>query len=309
VNTSSTDATRAATPRLSVIVVSFNRQALLRQCLDALVSQATPAVDIVVVRDRTASDNSRIDALRASFPTVRWIDADAGCTVPRMRALGIDSTQSDIVGLLEDDCVVEQGWCQAALAAHATSDVAIGGAVEPGPYTRALDWAVYFCEYARFMLPLPNPPVALAGNNVTYKRAALNRASIRSRDGFFDVFVHWTWQQERQPMRNEHTIVVRNVNSWSRSHVTSVPYHHGRAFAGRRFERRSASRRIAFALLVPFLPAVKVARVAGEVIRRRRLLGPLIRAFPWLVLFMISWSVGEGVGTLAGPGGSGSRWR
>ena len=307
-NSSSTDATRAATAQLSVVIVSLNRASLLTRCLDALVPQATSEIEILVVRG-TASDGGTIDTLRASFPRVRWLEAEAGCTVPRMRTLGIDSSRGDIVGLLEDDCVAEQGWCRAALAAHATSDVAIGGAVEPGPYTRALDWAVYFCEYGRFMLPLPNPPMALAGNNVTYKRAALNRVSSQWRDGLFDVFVHWAWQQEGQPMSNEERMVVRNVNSWSRSHVTSVPYHHGRAFAGRRFERRSTSRRIAFALLVPLLPVVKVARVAGDTIRRRRLFGPLIRAFPWLVLSTICWSIGEGVGALAGPGGSESRWR
>lgn len=105
--------------------------------------------------------------MRERFPAVRWIDAPPGSPVPWLRAAGIAESRGEIVGLLEDDCVVNPGWCLAAIDARVSPDVGVGGAVEPGPYAKTLDWGVYFCEYGRFMLPVrktSHPP--LPGNTM-----------------------------------------------------------------------------------------------------------------------------------------------
>lgn len=39
-------------------------------------------------------------------------------------------------------------------AAHESSDLIVGGAVDPMPQRSLVDWAAYFCEYGQFMLPL-----------------------------------------------------------------------------------------------------------------------------------------------------------
>jgi hypothetical protein len=299
------------TPRLSVIVVSFNGEALLTRGLAALTAQATPdAIEIVVVADWHRPGGAPSEPLRSRFSEVQWLEAPDGCTVPRMRWLGMQASQGEIVALLEGDCVVENGWCRAVLDAHRANDVAIGGAIEPGPYARALDWAVYFCEYGRFMLPLPSGrDVVLPGNNVAYKRSALSQLPTGSADGFHEVFVHWAWQAAGLPMRADPALVVRNVNSWSLAHVTHVPYHHGRAFAGQRFAALPAWRRAAMGLLSLPLPVLKVWRIVRDTVRRRRLLGRLVQALPWIAVFTTSWSIGESVGCLFGPGDSASKWR
>jgi hypothetical protein len=290
-----------------VIVVSFSEPRRLLACLDALsVDAAAAAIEIVVVRSARAAP---IDAgcSPEAFARVKLIVADA--TVPQMRSMGIEASCGDIVALIEDDCVVARGWCEAVLAAHGTPDVAIGGAVEPGPYRRGLDWGVYFCEYGRFMRPLSNSGGVLAGNNVSYKRDALARFADAWRNGLYDVFFHAMLLDQGLPIRTEETLVVRNMNSWSIRHVTSVPFHHGRAFAAQRFTNRPMSARYAFSGLALFLPLLKVARIIRESASRRRLAGRLVQAFPWIVAFVTSWSIGECIGGLAGPGDSPSRWR
>lgn len=266
-------------------------------------------VEVLVARDASRTDGLDGSGVRTRFPAVRWIDAPAGSTVPRLRAAGIELARGEIVGLLEDDCVVSPGWCLAAIGAHAGPDVGVGGAVEPGPYEKTLDWGVYFCEYGRFMLPVrmtSHPP--LPGNNVTYKRRALTELP-HNPDGFQEVFVHAAWQRVGLKTRATPALVVRNINSWSLRHVTVVPYHHGRSYAATRFGTRSVGLRVLVAVLMLALPGLKTCRIVASAVSRKRLLGQLLLALPWVLLFTVSWSVGESAGTLFGPGTSPSRWK
>ena len=67
--------------------------------------------------------------------------------------------------------------------------------------------------------------------------------------------------------------------------------------------------RLLFAAMVPLLPMLQFIRIAKLVASRSRKYGKLARAFPWLVLLLVSWSLGEMIGYLAGPGDSLSKWR
>lgn len=308
---STTDTDAAPRPRLSVVVASFNDGALLIRCVDALVAQADSAkVELLVVRDAERSDGFDRAAAESRFPHVRWIEGPPGSTVPRMRSLGIAASRGEVVALLEDDCLVQEGWCDAAMGIAEDQCVALGGAVEPGPYTRTLDWGVYFCEYARFMLPVPrvqSPP--LPGNNVAYKRSALAPLPADAREGFQEVFVHAEWRRAGLATRATDALVVQNVNSWPLRHVTAVPFHHGRAFAARRFQTKGILVRVAIGLMTLGLPVLKIFRLFRETISRGRLVGRMVLALPWIVAFTTSWSIGEAIGCVFGAGTSASRWR
>ena len=292
-------------PTLSVVVVSINRPALLRACLEALETQADASTELLVVFDGSAAVGP--DAtLRDRFPRVRWVEAPRGTTVPLLRALGVRTSSGDIVALIEDDCLVRDGWCRAILEAHRGPETAIGGPVEPSPYRRGRDWAVYFCEYARFMAPMPADG-RLSGTNVSYKRRAI--AEALGPEGLNDVFLHWAWSRAGTPMRADDRLAVRNINEWPSGHLTIVPFHHGRAFAARRCVRLPVWRRAALAAGAPFLPVLQGARMIATVLGRRRRLVPFVRAIPGILVFTCSWSAGELAGYLLGAGRSASRWR
>jgi hypothetical protein len=313
VNSSTTEAGRGgqpASPLLSVIVASFSDATILEQCLAALAGDAGARddIEIIVVRDaQRADDVTR--AVRQRCRDVRFVDAPPGTTVPRLRTLGIAAAHGEAVALLEDDCVVRNGWCDAAIGVTAGPHVAIAGAVEPGAYARSLDWAVYFCEYARFMLPLPtavSPP--LPGNNAAYKRSAL-AALPAAAGGFQEVFAQAEWQHAGLTTGAADTLVVHNINRWPVRQLTAVPFHHARAYAARRFHGRPLVARASIAAMTLALPALKVVRLIRETADRGRLLGRLIRSLPWVVVFTTSWSAGEIAGLLAGPGRSAAEWR
>jgi hypothetical protein len=292
-------------------VASLNDGALLIRCVEALVAQADAAkVELLVVRDVQRSDGFDRAMAESRFPEVRWIEGPPGCTVPRLRSLGIAASRGEVVALLEDDCLVQKGWCDVAMSITQSPYVAVGGAVEPGPYARTLDWGVYFCEYARFMLPVPNVrSPALPGNNAAYKRSALAPFPSDAPEGFQEVFAQAEWRRAGLATSATDALVVQNVNSWPVRQVTSVPFHHGRAFAARRFQATSMPVRVAISLLTLFLPALRIFRLFGETISRGRLVGRMVMALPWIVVFTISWSMGEAMGCLFGAGNGASRWR
>jgi hypothetical protein len=62
--------------------------------------------------------------------------------------------------------------------------------------------------------------------------------------------------------------------------------------------------RLAWAGATVVLPSLLIARVTRNVVRRRRHLGWYLRSLPLVVLFSTTWSIGELVGYLTGPGDS-----
>lgn len=158
---------------------------------------------------------------------------------------------------------------------------------------------------ARAESPVPSLP----GNNVAYKRSALAPLPADAREGFQEVFVQAEWRRAGLATSATDALVVQNVNSWPLGQVTSIPFHHGRAFAARRFQAKGALVRVAISVLTLGLPALHIFRLFGETISRGRLVGRMVLALPWVVVFTTSWSIGEAMGCVFGAGTSASRWR
>ena len=309
---SATDAPRAgqaAVPAVSVVVIGYSPVEFLLRCLSALEAQRAEfggeaevlAVGHWEVRDEVGP------SVRSGFSGITWVPAPTAYNVARMRGLGIARSRGRTVALLEDDCVPDPGWLRHLVAVP--PEGAVGGAVEPGELRRGVDWAAYFCEYASFMSPLPVAPRQLPGTNVAYRRAALPPAGQLETDGFYETFIHEGLRQAGFPVVADSVLVVRHQRSWPAGALLATRYHHGRGYAGMRVRSHSLWTRVPFMALAFALPAVLAGRVAAEIIRRRRHVGPAIRALPWIVALSVSWSVGELVGYAAGPGDSLARWR
>jgi len=292
---------------LSAIVVSFNNEEQLGRCLSTLYGQAVDTEsELIVVRAGEPSS-----ALKHSYPQIKWIQAPAGTTVPMMRTLAIQAALGDIVALTEDDCVVAPDYCAALKTAHHIQCDAIGGAVQPGSFDKALDWGVFFCEYGRFMPPLTGDVKALPGNNLSYKKHVLIELLEKGdiADGFYEAFVNSGLSGAGRQLKADSTILVRNENRWHMQNVTSIPFHHGRSFAAMRFAKTATWQRLAYLCISFGLPAIQTYRVAREVKQRQQYAPRLLAALPSIILFWSSWSAGEFMGYLLGPGESLKQWR
>lgn len=97
----------AATPRITVVIVSYEAREELCRCLAALATQVTLPHEVIVV-DNASSDGSA-QAVRAVFPSVRLIEVGDNVGFGRACNLGIAAARGPYVLLLNPDTEPEPG--------------------------------------------------------------------------------------------------------------------------------------------------------------------------------------------------------
>jgi glycosyltransferase involved in cell wall biosynthesis/GT2 family glycosyltransferase len=110
--------------RASIIVLSWNKKELLKDCLDAL--QA--AVDYdgedheIILVDNGSTDGTQ-DYVRTHYPRIRIIELDRNYRFCRANNIGVKCAKNEIVVLLNNDVVVERGFLQPLLKGFEHSDI------------------------------------------------------------------------------------------------------------------------------------------------------------------------------------------
>jgi GT2 family glycosyltransferase/2-polyprenyl-3-methyl-5-hydroxy-6-metoxy-1,4-benzoquinol methylase len=96
-------------PRVSVIVVSYNRARDLRRSLGAIFATRYPALEVIVV------DNASVDDTRevvASFSSVKAIRTDENLGYAGGNNVGIAHATGEYVALINEDAVIESSWIE-----------------------------------------------------------------------------------------------------------------------------------------------------------------------------------------------------
>ena len=257
-----------------------------------LAGRGGPAPFEVIV----AAARDRIDPVLAP-EGVRWLAAEPGAGVPRLRRLGLDAARAPVVAFTEDSCRLGPGWVEAWLQAFRDPLVpAATGPVAPAMGDSALDWAVFFCEYAPF---LPSgregvgPPDRLAGNNFAIRhdlRDALDRAEVHETEVLRAASASSGGLALVSPARADH---VRRYG-WREAFGDRFRFglEYGRLRAG-----RLPTRVRPVGLVVgPAVLAVQAARLVAVVLGRPTYLGPFARALPLTLALLSAWSAGEWLG-------------
>lgn len=288
-------------PLVSVVVPSVNGLPAIAECLEALRRQDGDVAAEVLVVDRCGEATRTV--LRERFPDVRILAALPGTTIPALRALGIAHSRGPLVALIEDHCNVAPGWLATIDRARRGGHRVIGGAVENGSVERVVDWAAFFCEYARFMPPLKGGEVdEVTGNNVVYDRATL--AGLGPLDASWEFFLHARLKEQGVRFFCEPDLLVSHRKEFGFRYFLSQRFHYSRSFAGMRLVGAPGWKRAAYALATPLLPPVLFARIARAVAQRAGYGGRFLQSAPVLAVFLAAWAWGEAVGALAGPGDS-----
>ena len=173
---------------LAIVLCTFNRNDLLREALESLVTQTIPdGVEAGV----TVVDNSNDGAARATVESfagrwripVRWIEAHPP-NISVARNVGVAKTSEPFLVFLDDDETCEPGWFEALIAAMRAcpADVLVGPVLSdyerpdlatPATrqlFTRALDLPLGAPLYAYG--PNKQTTISLATNNAVFSRAA-----------------------------------------------------------------------------------------------------------------------------------------
>lgn len=293
-----------STPAISIVIASADPGPVIHDCLAALAPQREHAE--VIVADGSRDDTAA--ALRERFPWVRVVEFPHATSLPRLRGLGMAAAVAPVIGILDPWCIPATTWIQRAVTAHEErAELVIGGPVALHSSRRHsyADWAAYLFDYWEFVPPFPAGAVnVLAGNNITYKRAALPDAATLQAEGFWKAFTNARLRQAGHSLRAAEGLDVALNRAIPPGDFFRSRFHHGRSYAAMRVRGRGFAARLRFALLTPALPLLFLARQARGLMRK-----PVARVWfvfcaPALLAFHLSWACGELCGYVAGAGRS-----
>jgi glycosyltransferase involved in cell wall biosynthesis len=301
----------AVAPRrrsLTVVVAAWNDPELLRTCLRSLeVCQGRESIEVIV-----ASPAGRgFEATVSEFAATSNVSLASDATVPALRAAGLARATGDIVAFLEDHAMVAPSWADALLEAFAEPAVrAAGGPVAQAPGLSTLDWGAYLFDYGRFMPPAAAGPVReLSGLNMAFARELLDTLGDSLRDGVIEGPLLDVLRRRGVALHLVPAALVYQTKRYSLRETLVSVYYLGRGYAGRRVQGTASAGRLVRAAGSLVLPAVLVWRVLSVVLPKGRDTGRVLAAVGYLCLIALAWSVGEGMGYVAGAGDSETRWR
>lgn len=255
---------------VSIVVASNGAPGSVEACLAALAGQ-TDGTE-VIVQDRP------------------------GALVPDLWRDGIDAATGAIVALTISPMRPAPDWV-ARIRTRLAEDEVVAGAIDPGEGLRIVDWAEYFCRYARDMRPFTRRENAeIPGDNCAYRRELLERTRELWRDGFWEPEVNRALRAEGVALWHDPDVVVYQGRSAGFGAFFRQRLEHGRAYGRQRGAPFGVLRNVvgvALALVVPF---VLVLRAAREVFSRRRFRARFAVALPTLFAFDAAWAAGEAMG-------------
>ncbi|HTX43647.1 MAG TPA: glycosyltransferase family 2 protein [Methanocella sp.] len=109
-----------AKPLASVIVVNYNGKQYLKRCMDALLRQTYPSLEVILV-DNGSSDGSA-EYVKGSYPSVRTVEAAENLGFARGNNVGIRAARGEFIATLNNDTEAAPGWLEALVGAMAADE-------------------------------------------------------------------------------------------------------------------------------------------------------------------------------------------
>jgi glycosyltransferase involved in cell wall biosynthesis len=123
-------------PRVSVVVPTYKRTALLDRCLEALLKQDLPPADyeIIIVDDAGCAETDEMveqwaERARLSGHSIVYLPAKYAHGPAAARNIGLRAARSEIIAFTDDDCVPSPGWLRAGLAAMTDEVAGVAGRI------------------------------------------------------------------------------------------------------------------------------------------------------------------------------------
>lgn len=272
---------------LSVVVAMRQAEGGGPACLERLASQRRPGVEVIVVRDEPNGD----------APSWAEVCTRPGGLVPELWAEGIRRSRGRVVALTTASVLPSDDWVARTLSLHGDGAAAVGGPVESGPGLRGVDWAVYLCRYAAYMLPLDGVP-DLPGDNASYDGVALRTYAALYGDGFWEPFVHARMRADGYTLTLRPERVVRHAPGARWAAFSRQRFRHGRTYGEMSARGEGGVRTLVRVALAPLVAPLMTLRTARHVLRKRRFRARLAAALPLLLWFYGCWAAGEAAGRL-----------
>ena len=174
-------------PIISIVVCTYNRSTLLKQCLESLCFQTLPDDNFeVIIVDNNSTDDTKktASAVTEKYSNFRYvIESNLGLSYCRNR--GIKEAKGEYVAFIDDDARAAADWAEKIVASF--SDVTpvpsvVGGVILPFYDTDPPRWFKDEYETRSWgeepkMLEPPEAEYGFSGSNCVVKKDILNEYS------------------------------------------------------------------------------------------------------------------------------------
>lgn len=299
--------TASAQPKISIVIASWNGMTSLQKCLESLETQTADFnAEVIAV----SNFENGIAEVKKEFQFAKFIILSSETSVPELRKRGILESKGEIIALTEDLCTFDENWCREIEKAHLKNYKVIGGAVDNSHRQNALDWAVYFFDYGKYMPPNPaGASDSLSEINISYKKETLEQFQETYLDGFYEASVNTELKRCGLTLFLTPSAIVFHSKNYEFGKICSQFYHQARVYAARRVFRLTTLTRFFYASVSIILPFLLSFRIIIKTVKKNRNLNKLAISLPYLIILTGIWTFGEFCGYLNGEGKSARHWK
>jgi len=228
----------SAAPRISVIIATFNRAALLARALESLMSQSLAGglFEIVVVDDGSADETAEIARGFSAGPPVRYVRQPNG-GVAAARNRGLDLARAPILLFMDDDDIAERDLLAEHLKTHArhpAPSIAVLGHTAIADEARAAPFMSFLAESDGYLFSYG---CIRHGALLDYRffwggRVSCKRSLLLQQPGGFDPRFRFGWEDVELAYRLRIAGLKVLYNEKARSamiRAVSLPEHWRRA--------------------------------------------------------------------------------
>jgi GT2 family glycosyltransferase len=177
-------------PKMSVVICSFNGEAGVDRCIRALAVQTIrSSLELIVVDDGSTDSTSAVGQRHAAVV----IRHATNLGLAAARHSGVAAARAPVVAFLDDDCEPEPQWAEQLLAGYEDGVIGVGGPILPAaPYG-------FMRGYLKRHNPLKPQESSLAvSNRLTYR---------------FKLYIQRQWTQTEDLSRREvYSLVGTNMS-------------------------------------------------------------------------------------------------
>ncbi len=289
-------------PKVSVIVPSYNSRATIEKSLSSLLDQDCAEPYEVIVVD--SSGDGTAEMIERAFPSVQVVALMERKMCGAARNVGVSIARGEILAFTDADCVVARNWISEIIRAHQSDCSVIGGMVGNGNPESYVGWAYYFSSLSQWMLGTSRGMMRdIPTISLSVKRAAFEKYGPFLETNYSsDTLFNWRVVSGGQMILFEPSIKVSHINPTRFFGFLQRAFVRGMHFAVIRaqVEKFSLRRRIASALIFPVLPFLLSWRAARRVMGIPGYRPKFVISFPLVFFAFVLWSIGEALGYLRG---------
>ncbi|WP_251174182.1 bifunctional glycosyltransferase/CDP-glycerol:glycerophosphate glycerophosphotransferase [Cytobacillus oceanisediminis] len=233
-------------PKLSVVVIAFNNELYIEECLESLHEQTYKDFEVVVVNDYSKDKTGEIidDFIKdkPNFKSIHLQENSGGCSTPRNT--GIENTTGEYIMFLDGDDWYTVDACEKMVAAieRTGSDFVAGQAIRTNNYHIWYHNQIYNIE--RTNINIRDFKVLLfdsVSTNKIYKRSFLDKHHLRFPEGIHYEDVVFTGKAYF--LAESVSIIPKPIYYWRVVENAAVKSISNRRFEFENFENRIISHR------------------------------------------------------------------